>query len=84
MASDYKTADATRPAEKTVTIAPSDVTNYATARSIFVGGAGNVNVIHPDGSTFVYSGLAAGSILAVQNIGVMLTSTTATLLGAMY
>lgn len=83
MAGEYYTADATRPASHTATITPSDVTNYPPARSIWVGGTGNVAVIHPNGSTFTYVGVPVG-VLPVQNIGVMATGTTATNLGAMY
>ena len=80
----YRTADAARPADYTTAITPSDVTRYPAARSVYVGGAGTVVVVHPDGTTFSYAGLTAGTVLSVQNIGVMATGTTATLLGAMY
>lgn len=85
----YRTADSARPADYTVAIAPNDTVGnngagYATARGIFVGVGGNVNVVHPDGSTFTYQGVAAGTILAVQNIWVKATGTTASGLGAIY
>lgn len=83
MAAPYLTADATRPAQKTVAITPSDATRYPAARGIYVGGTGNINVIHPDGSTFVYVAVPGG-MFPVQSIGVMLTNTTATNLGASY
>lgn len=91
MPATYTSADATIPAKKTVAITPNDTVgnsgngyNNGTARSIFVGGAGNVAVVHPDGSTFTYAGCTAGSVLPVQNIWVLLTGTTAANLGAMY
>ena len=91
MPATYTSADAAIPAKKTVAIVPNDTVGNngngytnGTARAIFVGGAGAVAVVHPDGSSFTYSGCTAGTILSVQNIWVKATGTTATLLGAIY
>lgn len=53
-------------------------------RAIYVGGAGDVNVVYPDGSTLVFPACPVGMILPVEAIRVNSTSTTATNLVAMF
>jgi hypothetical protein len=53
-------------------------------RAIYVGGAGAVNVVYPDGSTQIYAAVPAGTILPVEAIRVNETSTDATNMVAMF
>lgn len=60
-------------------ITPADATDFTTyARSIYVGGAGNITIVNLDGSTCLFSNVPAGFILPVCCRGVNLTGTTAT------
>lgn len=54
-------------------------------RAIYVGGAGNVKVTNPDGSTATFTAPPVGSILPIElnNGFVNATGTTATLLVAL-
>ena len=69
-----------------VAITPHDSTNFTegTCRGIYVGGAGNIVVVKPGGSTVTFSGALAGTIIPIQAIRVNSTSTTATNLVALY
>lgn len=75
-------------ARKATAVTPSDSTDLtAYARSLYVGGAGNVAVIMADqsGDTAVtFVGVAAGTVLPVQVRRVMSTNTTATNILALY
>ncbi len=67
------------PAANAVAVTPSDSVDLAvSARSLYVGGAGDVQVITTGGDTVTFVGLAAGSILPVRCSRVFATSTTAT------
>ena len=73
------------PANQAEAVTTSDTVNLSgTARALYIGGAGNVNVIMPDGTTVLFSGLSAGTILPVRVRRVMATSTTATMIVALY
>ena len=62
-------------------ITPSDSVDEAIPfRSIYVGGAGNINVVKTDGTTLLFSGAVAGDVIPMQGRRVNTTSTTATLL----
>lgn len=86
------TTNATDPSYYAVAVTPSDSTsllrtvagvNYA-PRSIYVGGAGAVNVEWADGTNVTFSGVAAGQVLPIRPVKVRSTSTTATLIVAIY
>jgi hypothetical protein len=72
------------------TIAPSDTVNFVDdttnnpsgykIAAIFVGGAGNVSITSPSGTTKTFTGIAAGTFLPVVGVRVNLTNTTATLM----
>lgn len=65
-------------------IAPSDSVDIGfTTFGIYVGGAGNVAVVWPDGSVSLFSGVAAGTLLPIQARRINLTNTTATLMVAL-
>ena len=65
------------------TYAANASTKAITADAIFVGGAGVVVAVFPDGSTAPFTVLA-GTMLPLRCIRVNSTSTTATLMNAMY
>lgn len=78
-------AENTAPAEGAVAVTPSDSTDLTyMARALYIGGAGSVNVDVADGTTVVFAGLAAGTILPVRVKRVRATSTTATNIVALY
>lgn len=74
-----------------VAITPSDTVqikdangNIVQTRGIYVGGAGNVTVIMDKGQTVTFTAPPVGSILPIETSQVKATSTTATLLVALY
>ncbi len=79
-------ADNTAPAVSAALITPSNTVNFTQGpcRSIYVGGAGNINAVMADGTTVLFSNNLAGSVLPVSAIRVNVTSTTATLMVAMF
>lgn len=69
------------PAFGAFAITPNDSTDLAKyTRGIWVGGAGNLNVDMMDGTTILFSGIPAGTLLPIGVQRVRSTSTTATLL----
>jgi hypothetical protein len=73
------------PAFNGVAVTKSDSTVLRTTRALWVGGAGDVDVIFAEGTTAVtLAGIAAGTILPVQVTKVMSTNTTATSIVALY
>ena len=69
-----------------IAVTTSDATNHANgeAQAIYVGGAGSVVVVAPNGSTATYTAPPVGAIIPARNIRVNATGTTATLLLALY
>jgi hypothetical protein len=66
------------PAIAGFTITPSDTTVLTDVRGIWVGAPGNLAVrMIADGSTLVFVGIPAGTLLPVQVDKVMATNTTA-------
>ena len=66
-----------------VAITTSDSTTYdPPLRGLFIGGAGNVNVVTVAGNTVLFTGAIAGSIIPIACTKVMATSTTATTITA--
>lgn len=66
-------------------VTPSDTARLEPmARSLWVGGAGNVAVVTSDGSALTFTGVPGGTILPVQCKQVKSTSTTATSILALY
>lgn len=67
------------PSTGNFVVAPSDTVNFTTAaRSLYVGGAGDVVVVAPDDSAVKFVGVPAGTVLPVRAKRVNLTGTTAT------
>lgn len=54
------------------------------SKALWIGGAGNVNVILADGATVLLSGIPAGTLLPLQASRVLSTDTTATLIVALF
>ena len=73
------------PATRAAAVTPNDSTDLATAaRALYIGGAGNVSLDTVGGDTVTFTGLAAGTILAVRTARVRSTSTTATAIVALW
>jgi RNase P/RNase MRP subunit p29 len=51
---------------------------------LYVGGAGNVNLVTIDGDTVLFNAVPAGSFLPIQVKQVLSSSTTATLINALW
>jgi hypothetical protein len=75
------------PAIGAIAVTPSDSTPISTTKSVralWVGGAGNISVLMSDGTTALFSGIPAGTLLPIRATRVNLTNTTATLIIAVY
>jgi hypothetical protein len=71
-----RTLDA--PASDGFAITPSDSADLVVAaRSIYIGGDGDVSLITTGGTTLTFTGLLAGTILPVRAQRVRVTGTTA-------
>lgn len=81
--------DITRPGESVGAVTKSDTDDVARVgseypRALWVGGAGNVVLVAPDGSVATFEGVAAGTLLPIRFKRINSTSTTATLMVAIY
>ena len=73
-----------QPATYAVAVTPDDNNDLAyVSRAIYVGGAGNLEVVMLDGQTVVFSGVTAGTVLPIRVTRVKSGSTTATLILAL-
>jgi hypothetical protein len=69
---------------KAIAVTPSDSTVVA-ARALYIGGAGNVAIkTDANAAAVVFTAPPVGSVIPVQAYQVMSTSTTATLIVALY
>ena len=74
----------TAAAESAVVVTPSDTVDLTNAsRGIYVGGTGTLTAIMLDGTTCLFSGIPAGTILPIRATRVKATGTTATLIVAL-
>jgi len=74
-------AGVTWPLDEGEAVTPSNSVNFAQpGRALWVGGAGDVAVLTTKGSTLVFSGVPAGTLIPVRAARVNSTSTTATLI----
>jgi hypothetical protein len=79
MAGSFRSANATVSAHSALAVTPSDSTVIPITRALYVGGAGNLNVVMADDeNTVLFTAVPAGTILPIQVSKVMSTSTTAT------
>lgn len=73
------------PGENWASITPHDSNALSTLpRAIYVGGAGDLEVISVDGTTVVFSGVPVGTLLPIRPNIVKATNTTATNLIAVW
>ena len=73
------------PAWDAADVTPSDSADLPRpARSLYVGGAGDVSVITRGGSTVTFTAVPAGMVLPVQVRRVRATGTTATSIDALF
>ena len=71
-------------ARRAVVVTPSNSVDLPmSASALWIGGAGNVNLITSAGDTCLFSGISAGTYLNVQTTRVLVTNTTATLIVAL-
>lgn len=84
--SPYLDANKTAPAESAVEVTPHDSNDIAAnCRALWVGGAGDLEVIFVGQSTAVtIVGVAAGTLLPFRVSRVLSTGTTATSIVALY
>jgi hypothetical protein len=67
--------------DKFFAITASDTNNFAVVPdAIYIGGAGNLVAVMPDGTTVTFTGVLAGTVLPISCIRVNASSTTATAL----
>lgn len=72
------------PKNRAVVITPSDTVDLARpALALYVGGAGNINLITGGGDTVLFTAVPVGTVLNLRIVRVKATSTTATNLVAM-
>lgn len=83
MSGAYRTADATASAHGAIVVTPSDSTEIQVCRGLYIGGTGNLNVRMADGQTVLFTAVPVG-IFPIQVDQVLSTSTTATLILALY
>lgn len=73
------------PADDWAAVTPHDSTNLTyRAKSIYVGGAGNVAAVAQDGSVATFVAVPAGTVLPIRPIRINFTNTTATSILALY
>lgn len=82
----YLDANKTAPAEKAVEVTPHDSNDIAAnSRALWVGGAGDLEVIFVgDSAATTIVGVAAGTLLPFRISRVLSTGTTATAIVALY
>lgn len=75
------------PSYQYESVTPSDSVNFTggrVCRALYIGGAGNLVAVDKNGTAVTFSGIAAGSVLPIRCIRVNATSTTATLIVALF
>lgn len=73
------------PAEYAVAVTPSNTTDLTNVtRALYIGGAGDVTVDMPDGSTVLFANALAGTILPIRVKRVRSTGTAATGIVALF
>lgn len=74
----------TAPSFDAAAVTPSDYAEIPPCRALYVGGAGDLNVVTAAGTTVKFVGVGAGSILPVVVTKVLSAGTTATSIVALY
>lgn len=67
-------------------VTPHDSNNHTDgeAQALYIGGAGNVTLVRPDGTAVLFTAPPVGTVLRVENVRVNATGTTATAMVALY
>lgn len=81
--------DLTRPGESVAAVSKSDTADFGRIgneypRALWVGGAGDVAVVTPDGAVATIEAVPAGTMLVIRCKRVNSTNTTATKMVAVY
>lgn len=81
--------DISSPAARAAVVTPSTsalalVAAEGATRGLYVGGAGNVEVIMLAGNTVIFSAVPVGTILPIRVTHVLAANTTATLIVALW
>jgi hypothetical protein len=72
------------PARNGAVVTPGASPLASVTKGVYVGGAGNLNVTLAGGQTVLFSGIPAGTILPIRCTHILSTSTTATLIVALW
>lgn len=72
------------PAQEAAAVTPGAAELANVTKGVYVGGAGNLNVTLRGGQTVLFSGVPAGTILPIRCTHILATSTTATLIVALW
>ena len=81
----FHSADQAAPAFEWRSITPSDTVNLpAGCRGIYVGGAGNVVAVGKDDQALAFTAVPVGTFMPIGPKRINATSTTATLMLALY
>lgn len=73
------------PAQSGYAVSPSDTTDFDNAfRALYVGGAGDVEVVTVKGDVLLFKSVPAGTFLPVSGIRVNDTNTDATFMLGLY
>jgi hypothetical protein len=69
----------TAPPEQGAAVMPDDASDLAAVtRALYVGGAGDLAVLMPDGTPLLFGAVAAGTLLPLRVRRVLATGTSAT------
>lgn len=69
------------PAEDGIPITPGDADLPAAPRALYVGGAGDLAIVTPSGSSLVFKAVPAGTLLPIRALRVLDTSTATHIVG---
>lgn len=74
----YKTGDLVAPSSAAYPIVPSDTVANTAFKRLYVGGAGNINVLTLNGANCTFTAVPVGTTLEIRGTRVNVTGTTAT------
>lgn len=79
----------TKPSGYYAVVTPSDTVDFTKQdgeypRALYIGGAGNVTVVRPDGTAVLFTALPVGTLLPIKTRRVNSTATTATPICALW
>lgn len=77
----------TTPSDDFIEVTPSDTVDFPQrklTKAIYVGTAGNVAAVRPDGTAVVFTGVPSGAILPIRCRRINATGTTASTIDALF